>query len=131
MSKKTIGSKTIYFICSVILGALLALPLNAQEKASSTEQKIVKIKKSVRVPTRVAIDPTAKLRAEIKQCGMACSMSSTDKISSGEGTTRDYDCTDGNCACFGSADCVAMAPICEEGTLGCNDQGCICTEADP
>jgi len=25
---------------------------------------------------------------------------------------------------------VAMAPICTEGTLGCNDQGCICEEGD-
>ncbi len=44
--------------------------------------------------------------------------------------TADYTCNGGNCACAGASDCVAMAPICEEGTIGCNDYGCTCHEAD-
>ncbi|WP_421786229.1 hypothetical protein [Hyphobacterium sp.] len=44
--------------------------------------------------------------------------------------TADYTCNGGNCACAGASDCVAMAPICEEGTIGCNDYGCTCKEAD-
>jgi hypothetical protein len=44
--------------------------------------------------------------------------------------TADYTCNGGNCACAGASDCVAMAPICEEGTIGCNDYGCTCQEAD-
>lgn len=41
----------------------------------------------------------------------------------------DYTCNSGNCACAGASDCVAMAPICVEGTIGCNDYGCTCQEA--
>ncbi|WP_421792078.1 hypothetical protein [Hyphobacterium sp.] len=41
----------------------------------------------------------------------------------------DYNCNSGNCACAGASDCVAMAPICVEGTIGCNDYGCTCQEA--
>ena len=43
--------------------------------------------------------------------------------------TADYTCNGGNCACAGASDCVAMAPICAEGTIGCNDYGCTCQEA--
>ena len=43
--------------------------------------------------------------------------------------TADYTCNSGNCACAGASDCVAMAPICVEGTIGCNDYGCTCQEA--
>ena len=42
----------------------------------------------------------------------------------------EYTCNGGNCACAGASDCVAMAPICEDGTIGCNDYGCTCKEAD-
>lgn len=41
----------------------------------------------------------------------------------------EYTCNSGNCACAGASDCVAMAPICVEGTIGCNDYGCTCQEA--
>lgn len=44
--------------------------------------------------------------------------------------TAEYTCNSGNCACAGASDCVAMAPICAEGTMGCNDYGCTCQEAD-
>lgn len=40
----------------------------------------------------------------------------------------EYTCNGGNCACAGASDCVAMAPICEDGTIGCNDYGCTCKE---
>ncbi|MBI1237688.1 MAG: hypothetical protein GC188_13495 [Alphaproteobacteria bacterium] len=43
--------------------------------------------------------------------------------------TADYTCNSGNCACAGASDCVAMAPICVEGTIGSNDYGCTCQEA--
>ena len=43
--------------------------------------------------------------------------------------TADYTCNSGNCACAGASDCVAMAPICVDGTIGCNDYGCTCQEA--
>jgi hypothetical protein len=55
--------------------------------------------------------------------------SSRLSIATPGGTTRDYTCNGGNCACAGASDCVAMAPICEEGTIGCNDYGCTCKEA--
>lgn len=42
----------------------------------------------------------------------------------------DYTCNSGNCACAGASDCVAMAPHCVDGTIGCNDYGCTCKEAD-
>lgn len=40
-------------------------------------------------------------------------------------------CEEGNCACLGAFDCVAMvdAGICEEGTMVCNANGCLCSEA--
>ncbi|MEE2567715.1 hypothetical protein [Hyphobacterium marinum] len=44
--------------------------------------------------------------------------------------TAEYTCNSGNCACAGASDCVAMAPICAEGTIGCNDYGCTCQEAE-
>jgi len=106
------------------------MPVFAQETERTLETKVVKVKKPARAATiKVAIDPVAALTAEIQQCGTACSMGGPDSISSGGGTVLEYDCDEnGNCSCFGAADCVAMAPICAEGTLGCNDQGCICEE---
>jgi hypothetical protein len=69
------------------------------------------------------------LRADIKKCGAACMVGGSGKISAGTDTTADYTCTDGNCACFGAADCVSMSEICAPDSMGCNDQGCICEEA--
>jgi hypothetical protein len=43
---------------------------------------------------------------------------------------RDYDCAGGNCSCAGAKDCVDMKKICAPGTLGCNDYGCTCAEAE-
>ncbi|WP_420431873.1 hypothetical protein [Hyphobacterium sp.] len=51
-------------------------------------------------------------------------------ISAGPSEPAEYTCNGGNCACAGASDCVAMAPICEDGTIGCNDYGCTCKEAD-
>ena len=66
-----------------------------------------------------------------KQCGRQCKSDPSMTLSTGEnGGTRDYTCNGGNCACAGASDCVLMAPICEEGTLGCNDYGCTCKEGD-
>lgn len=44
-----------------------------------------------------------------------------------------HTCSGGNCACAGVEDCVAMSGngICKPETLGCNDNGCACEEADP
>jgi hypothetical protein len=66
-----------------------------------------------------------------RQCGKQCQSDPSMTISAGpNGGTMEYTCNGGNCACAGASDCVAMAPICEEGTLGCNDYGCTCKEGD-
>ena len=39
-------------------------------------------------------------------------------------------CNSGNCACAGVQDCVDMKDICAPGTMGCNQHGCTCKEAD-
>ena len=128
--KQIVTLKAICFICAVCVGFLSAVPVYAQEADRTTKTKTVKVKKPTRVTqVAVAVDPVAVLTADIKQCGTSCAMGGPGSITSGEGVVRDYDCDEnGNCHCFGSADCVAMAPICAEGTLGCNDQGCICEE---
>ena len=111
-----------------------AQSVSAQETArtltvDSSAQKVKADKKVSKVSmAQVSLSEETKLRADIEQCGAACTMGGSGMISAGTGTTRDYECVDGNCHCFGAQDCVAMAPVCEEGTLGCNDQGCICEE---
>ncbi len=42
----------------------------------------------------------------------------------------DHICNSGNCACAGAEDCVNMKDICAPGTLGCNQHGCTCKEAE-
>ena len=132
MSKYSFSMKFI-LICSIFCCLTFGTGmLWAQETRVIETTKVTKVKKPMRVSTTiVATDPAATLRAQIEKCGQSCMMGGSGKITSGEGTTLDYDCDEnGNCACFGSSDCVAMAPICAEGTLGCNDQGCICEEGD-
>ena len=132
MSKYSFSMKFI-LICSIFCCLTLGTGMLWAQQTSATETtKAAKSQKSMRVSTAtVAVDPVAALTAEIKKCGRSCMMGGSGKISAGGGTTLDYDCNeDGNCSCFGASDCVAMAPICVEGTLGCNDQGCICEEGD-
>ena len=103
----------------------------AQDSTEAQTRKTVKVKKQVRTAS-LAVDPVAQLTADIKQCGMPCKVGASGTIASPDGGgTRDYNCDDdGNCACFGASDCVKMTDVCKEGTMGCNDQGCICEE-DP
>lgn len=127
--KGVFATGAICFMSALLIGFFANLPVYAQEREATTEQKTVKVKKSVRAPARMAVDSAAKLRADIKQCGMPCSMGGSGSIAAPGGTTRDYDCDEnGNCHCFGAMDCVAMSKICAEGTMGCNDQGCICEQ---
>ncbi|NND44199.1 MAG: hypothetical protein HKN58_02670 [Xanthomonadales bacterium] len=116
--------------CALAITALLAAPVLAQERATQSEEAQVKVKKVVRVaPVEASADATAALRADIQRCGARCLVGGSGTISAGGGTTLDYSCDDdGNCACFGASDCVKMSDICKEGTIGCNDQGCICEQ---
>lgn len=130
--KRYITLFTLSIFCSFFLYTPL---LVAQEKAATetmqaVDTETVKVKKVVRKPVRaVVVNDEDALRAAIRKCGAACSMGGPGSISAGTGTPLDYNCDDnGNCACFGASDCVKMAPICKEDSLGCNDQGCICEE---
>ncbi len=129
---RIITLQSICFICAICVGFLSTTPVYAQDTERTIKTKVVKVNKTTRVAKlAVAIDPVAALTADIEQCGASCSMGGPNSISAGDGSVRDYDCNDdGNCHCFGAIDCVAMSKICAEGTLGCNDQGCVCTEGD-
>ena len=75
-------------------------------------------------------------RTALKLCGGKCKTDTRGTLSSGQpGSTRDYQCQNGNCACTSIPDCVAMTEVCAPGTTGCNDYGCTCAEkeaeADP
>lgn len=127
---------------AVIIGVtLVADPAMAQQtsakvKAVKTEKPKQSIKTvSARAPTlskelQKSLE-AGNTRQAIELCGSACQRSPSMTLSAGStGETRDYTCNGGNCACAGAADCVAMAPICQEGTIGCNDYGCTCKEGD-
>lgn len=66
-------------------------------------------------------------RQAIRVCGAPCQSDPAKNIATPT-STADYTCNGGNCACAGAADCVLMAPICQEDTIGCNDYGCTCKE---
>jgi hypothetical protein len=130
MSKYSLSIRFVLISSLLCFMTFSAGMLWAQETKPTDTKKTMVIKKPTRASVQnLAIDPIAALQADIKQCGRSCNMGGPGSISAGGGTTLDYNCDEnGNCSCFGSADCVAMAPICAEGTLGCNDQGCICEE---
>lgn len=124
------------FVSMVV--CLATLPVVAQETERATVSAVQSIKaepekmkrKTVNVKV-VKVDNLDQLRADIKQCGTACKVGGSGSISAGEGGTRDHECDDdGNCHCFGAIDCVAMSKICAPDTIGCNDQGCLCTEGE-
>jgi len=130
-------------IAAITIGvALVTGSAIAQQKATTTQAvKAEKPKQSIKaVSTRA---PTLSMemqqsleagdtRKAFKLCGSACQRSPSTSLSaeSTGGGTREHTCNGGNCACAGAADCVAMAPICQEGTIGCNDYGCTCKEGD-
>lgn len=120
----------LILICSIFCCLAFGTGMLWAQETRAAATTVTKAKKPMRVSTAtVAVDPAAALRAEIEKCGKSCMMGGSGKISAGGGGTLDYNCDEnGNCSCFGASDCVAMAPICAEGTLGCNDQGCICEE---
>jgi hypothetical protein len=111
------------------LTVCLALPSVAQDRQTKSAEP-VEAKPALRVaPARAQLDPVAALRAEIEQCAARCSIGGSGAIATPGGGTLDYSCDEiGNCACFGASDCVKMSDVCKEGTIGCNDQGCICEE---
>jgi len=123
-------------ICLVIslllVGSATAQQAVSATKAVSTETRTIKAQK-IKSPTlskklQQSLEK-GDTRTAIKLCGKDCQGSSATTISSGStGSPRDYTCNSGNCACAGAADCVAMAPVCQEGTMGCNDYGCSCKE---
>lgn len=106
---------------------LAASPLAAQQEATAASRAAVK---SVQATPAVArTDPAGALRAAIEQCGAPCRMGGSGRIAAPGGGTLDHTCNDdGDCSCFGAKDCVAMADVCKEGTMGCNKQGCVCEE---
>jgi len=132
--------RSLIAVC-VISAALLAGPAIAQQTAATTKTVKVETSKqtiqavSVRAPTlskelQKSLE-AGNTRKATKQCGSECQGSPQSTLSTGAtGGTRDYTCNGGNCACAGAADCVLMAPICQEGTIGCNDYGCTCKEGD-
>ena len=131
MNKYSLSVKSILICSMLFFMTFSAGMLWAQETRPTSTKKsmVVNTKPSRASVEALAVDPVSVLKADIQKCGRSCKMGSAGSISAGEGTTLEYNCDEnGNCSCFGSADCVAMAPICEEGTLGCNDQGCICEE---
>ncbi|MCW8925587.1 MAG: hypothetical protein OQJ84_04965 [Xanthomonadales bacterium] len=125
----------------IIGAALVACPVMAQQTAAKVKAvKTEKPKRSVKAVSARAPTLSKELqksleagdtRQAIELCGSACQRSPSTTLSAGStGGTRDYTCNGGNCACAGAADCVAMAPICQEDTIGCNDYGCTCKEGD-
>jgi hypothetical protein len=113
---------------TLVIVLLLATAFAQEEPARASEQ--VKMKKTLRVKAvETTENDTDVLRAQIERCGAACLIGGSGTIAAPGGGTLDYDCDDnGNCACFGASDCVKMSDVCEEGTIGCNDQGCICKQ---
>lgn len=125
----------IFSFLSLTLSTYAAEPetATATVRAVEAEEKVKTVKaRKLKAPTlskklQKALE-SGDTRAAISECGADCKTSSTTITAAGGGGTRDYTCNSGNCACAGAADCVAMAPICQEGTIGCNDYGCTCKE---
>lgn len=130
-------------LCVLSMGFVMlmyTMPLVAQEREAAVmqateavESEPVKMKRKLKIHKVKASEGNSlsQLKADIEQCGSACSMGGADSITAAGGGTRDYECDEnGNCHCFGAVDCVAMNKICAPDTIGCNDQGCLCTEGD-
>jgi len=120
--------RTAVVLALATLMATTCTGLSAQE--SEVKRQATTIKKKTRAVTAsIATDPVAELTAEIRQCGTPCIMGGSGTIAAPGGGTLDYNCNeDGDCSCFGAKDCVVMADVCKEGTMGCNKQGCVCEE---
>jgi hypothetical protein len=133
-------NRVLLAVC-VISAALMAGSAIAQQptattktvKAETPKQTIKTV--SVRAPTlskelQKSLE-AGNTRKATKQCGSECQGNPSSTLSTGTtGGARDHTCNGGNCACAGASDCVLMAPICQEGTIGCNDYGCTCKEGD-
>ena len=132
-----------YLITICLFFALLAMGSAMAQQAVSTtravktepQKQTIKVSK-VRTPTlskelQKSLE-SGNTRAAIRHCGSACQHDPSSTLATGTtGGTVEYTCNSGNCACAGASDCVAMAPICQEGTIGCNDYGCTCKEGEP
>lgn len=131
----------LLFAVFIIGVTLVASPVIAQQTAAKVKAvKTEKPERSIKAVSARAPALSKELqksleagntRQAIELCGSACQRSPSMTLSAGStGETRDYTCNGGNCACAGAADCVAMVPICQEDTVGCNDYGCTCKEGD-
>jgi hypothetical protein len=111
--------------CTLLLGS----PLMAQEEQEKSPER-AKVRTAVQLaPAEVQGKRANALREQIRQCGAPCMMGGSGSIAAAGGSTLDFNCDEnGDCACFGAKDCVAMADVCKEGTMGCNKQGCVCEE---
>jgi hypothetical protein len=117
----------------VVLLAFLAGPVVAQEPERAAKRATASVATVQAVDTRFSkafqsAMESGDRRAAIKACGAPCSKASSS-LAATPGGGLDYTCNSGNCACAGASDCVKMADICEEDTIGCNDYGCSCKEA--
>lgn len=133
MNRNILKTFNLFFLA--VLFGLLAMSLSAQERATVQveEKEAVLVQQAITAkpanPGRVKRGDVEGLRAAIQQCGTKCDMSPSGTIAAPGSGPLDYNCDDdGNCACFGASDCVAMTDVCKEGTMGCNNQGCICEE---
>ena len=139
---KSLQLNSAFFSVVFFSAVLLVGPVFAEQTArtATATVKPEKLTKSVRAVSQRATTLSKDMQKSLeagniqkakRQCGSQCQTDPSSTISSGENAgTVDYTCNSGNCACAGASDCVAMAPICEEGTLGCNDYGCSCKEGD-
>ena len=126
----------VFFSTVLLIGPVLA----EQTVRTATTVKPEAQKKSVRAVSQRAPTLSKEIQKSLEagniqkaksQCGSECQSDRSMTISTGaNGGTLEYTCNSGNCACAGASDCVAMTPICEEGTMGCNDYGCSCKEGD-
>ena len=135
---KKYSQQTICLVCLFVL-LLITSSTEAQQAVSATRAvKAEPAKQTVRIQKHRA--PTLskemqkslvedELAAIVVLCGTACRSDPAGTISTSR-STRDYTCNGGNCACAGAADCVAMKPICQDDTIGCNDYGCTCKEGE-
>jgi len=126
----------VFFITVLLVGSVFA----EQTTRTATTVRSETQTKSVRAVSQRAATLSKEIQKSLeagniqkakRQCGSQCQSNPSMTISTGENEgTMEYTCNGGNCACAGASDCVLMAPICEEGTLGCNDYGCTCKEGD-
>jgi hypothetical protein len=111
---------------SFCLAAVLAtfVSLMACSEAQAQQQA-----GNARKASAVAAQPVLKASVA-EECEGDCRNAASSLSAPEGGGPLDYECAGGNCSCAGAADCVDMKKICAPGTIGCNDYGCTCAEAE-